>query len=295
MAKTKKVEEESKEPKDLTRLMAEINRKAGSRVIGRMDTMTDFNIERIPTNIKVLDDALGGGFPTRRVVELYGLPSGGKSLISLLLIASAQKQGKSCVYIDVEDSFDPEHAKKLGVDTNTLIIAHLGIGEEILNLICTILEARPDVIVVDSVAAMVAVGEMDEGLEKASMALKARLMSKGLPKISALNKNTCIVFINQLRDTMAMYGAPTTTPGGRALPYYASIRLEIKKGDLINKDDKKTNPVIGQIINFIVRKNKTAPPFKLGSFKYFYDGEIVEPGKRRKNEATNNIKTVATT
>lgn len=285
MAK-KKTEDEPKEtgPKDLSRLMAEINRKAGHRVIGKMSTMEDFSTQKIKTGVDNLDDALGGGFPVKKIVELYGTPSSGKSLISLMLIAAAQKEGKKCVYIDVEDAFDVAHAQKMGVDIKELIVVQLHIGEDIMNLICTLLEGEPDIIIVDSLASMVANGEMEKGMEEATMALKARLMSKGIPKILALNRRTTIVFINQLRSTLAAYGVPTTTPGGWAVPFYSSIRVEVKKGDLIYEDDKKTNPVIGQIVNFRVVKNKTAPPFKIGSFKFFYDGEVVEPGKRRKGQ-----------
>lgn len=268
------------EPKNLARLIAGINKKAGEKVIGRAKDWGDISIKRLPTGLSVIDDALGGGFPVGRVIEMYGPQSGGKSLISMLTIAQAQREKKSCIYFDVEDSFSPQFAKTLGVDTDNLIIANLGIGEEIVDLICKLLEAQPDLIVVDSIAAMVAKDVINESLEKQYMALKARLMSKALAKITALNKKTTIIWINQIRSTLVMYGPKITTPGGNALKFYSSLRLEVKKGEPIHEDDKKRKPIIGQVINFRVTKNKTASPFRTGSFKFIYDtGEIVEPKK----------------
>lgn len=268
----------SDEPKlpSLARIIAEINKRNGEQIIGRIKDFKTLEVERIPTDIKQLDDALGGGFPKRRIIELYGLPSGGKSLISLLLVKKAQQMGLECVYLDVEDSFDPTWAQKLGVDTDKLVLAQSTIGEDTLEMVCKLLEARPGVIVVDSVAAMVPRVEVEEAIEKPTMALKARMMSRGLAKINSLNKETLIVFINQLRSTLAMYGPPTTTPGGRALGHFASIRIEVKKGDQLHVEDKKTKPVIGQVVNFNVTKNKTAPPFKVGSFKLFYEDCKIE-------------------
>lgn len=274
---------EEKKAKDLSRVLAEINKKAGERVIGRLSTMPNMQIERLKTGVSILDDALGGGFPSKRIIELYGLPSGGKSLICMLTIASAQKEGKSCIYIDVEDSFDPEFATKLGVDVDKLVVAHVGVTEEVMNMIIKLLEAEPDLIVVDSVAAMSTIDEMEEPVEKQFMALKARAMSKALPKLVTLNRKTTLLFINQIRNTMAMYGAKTTTPGGMALTHACSVRLEIKKGDFLRVDGKKTTDVIGQIIKFKITKNKTAPPFKEGAFQFFYENaEIVEPEKKGK-------------
>lgn len=273
---------EVNKPKNLARVLAAINKKAGEKVIGRAGDWDNLEIKRLSTGVENLDEALGGGFPVGRVIELYGPPSGGKSLISMLTIAKAQKEGKSCIYFDVEDSFSPEFSKMLGVDVDNLIIANLGIGEHIMDLICKLLEAQPDLIVVDSIAAMVAQDVMDESLEKQYMALKARLMSKGLAKITALNKKTTFLWINQIISTMAMYGPKTTTPGGNALKFYASLRLEVKKGEPLHFEDKKTKPVIGQTIAFRVTKNKTARPFEVGAFKFLYeDGQIIEPRKKK--------------
>jgi recombination protein RecA len=267
---------EEPKKKSLNRIIAEINKKNGDQIIGRIKDLKTLEVERIQTKLPVIDDALGGGFPMRRIIELYGLPSGGKSLISMLIIKSAQEKGLECVYVDVEDSFDPKWAKQIGVDTDKLIIAQSMVGEDTMEMVCTLLAGEPAVIVVDSVAAMIPRAEQEEKLEKPTMALKARLMSRGLAKINSLNKNTLIVFINQIRATMALYGAQTTTTGGRSLGHYASIRMEVKKGQTLHVEDKKTKPVIGQIVNFYVTKNKTAPPFKTGSFKFYYDDCRIE-------------------
>jgi len=264
------------EPRTLAQVIASINKKAGEQVIGKMKNLKTLNIERIATGIPALDDAIGGGFPRRRIVELYGLPSGGKSLISMLVIAAAQKQGLECIYVDIEDSFDPSFATKLGVNVDNLAVAQSSIGEDTMDMLCTLLEAKPGVIVVDSVAAMITRGEMTESFDQAFMAPKARLMSRGLAKLTALNTETLIIFINQLRSTMALYGAKTTTTGGRALGHYASIRCEVKRGDPIFLDGKKTQAIIGQVVQFYVVKNKTHRPFLTGSFQFYYDdGRVV--------------------
>jgi recombination protein RecA len=275
---------ETDKPKSLAMVIAAVNKKFGEKVIGRAKDWDNIEIKRLSTGIKCLNEALGGGFPVGRIIELFGVYSSGKSLISMLTIAQAQKEGKSCIYFDVEDSFSEEFAKKLGVDTDKLIIAQLGIGEKIMDLICKLLEAQPDLIVVDSVAAMIAQDVMDESLEKQYMALKARLMSKAMAKITALNNKTTFDFINQTIATMAMYGAKTTTPGGNALKFYSSVRLEVKTGEMIFEEDKKTNPIIGQTTVFRVVKNKTAAPYKTGSFRLIYEtGEIIEPESRPQN------------
>ena len=262
----------------LKKVIAEINKKYEENIIGRISDMKNITAERIPSGIKNLDEAVGGGFPMRRMVELYGIPSSGKSLVAMKIIAEAQKMGKECIYMDVEDAFDPVFAKTLSVDINQLVLVQSSVGEPTLDILCQLLPSKPGVIVIDSVAALVTLAEMEEeSFEKQFMAPKARLLSRGLAKINALNQGTLIIFINQLRSTMAMYGPPTTVTGGRALGHYASIRLEIKKTELLYEDDKKTKPVIGQIVGYKVTKNKTAPPFKTGSFKFFYeDGHIKE-------------------
>ena len=260
----------------LKRILAEINKKAGENVLGFVTDMPKLTIGRLSTGIPVLDEKTGGGLAKGRIIELYGQFSAGKSLISLLTIAAAQKQGLDCVYLDCEDSFDASWAQKLGVDTNKLILGQSSVGEDTLELVIKLLKAEPAIIVVDSVASMVSRAELEEDdIGKASMALKARLMSKALRLIVSQNKSTTIIFINQLRNTLTMYGPAWTTPGGNALKFAASIRIEIKKVEDIHFEDKKTKDIIGQVIGFKVTKNKTATPHQTGSCKFFYeDGRI---------------------
>lgn len=268
-------QEEPKVP-SLKRIIAEINKKAGENIIGIVPEMPNLSIERIPTNIEALDKVLGGGFPVGKIVELYGQPGAGKSLIALLAIKAAQEKGKQCVYLDVEDSFDAEWATKVGVKMDNLVISQSSVGEDTLGLVVKLLEARPDIIVVDSVAAMVTKAELEEDIDKAFMAPKARLMARALSIINALNHNTLIIFINQLRSTLAMYGPQFTTPGGISLKFYASIRLEVKKVEDLHRDGKKTTPVVGQVVGFKTTKNKTAPPQQIGSFQFFYENAQLE-------------------
>lgn len=263
-------------PPSLNRIIAEINKKAGENVIGRIPTMGNISVQRLPTGLPGLDAALGGGLPAKRVVELYGLPGVGKSLIALLTIKEIQKHGGECIYLDVEDGFDPEWATKVGVDVDKLVLSQSAVGEDTLEMVAKLLRAEPAIIVVDSVAAMVTRAELEEDIEKAFMAPKARLMSKGLMILNAINKKTLIIFINQLRSTMAMYGPQFTTPGGQALKYYSSIRIEVKKGEDLRVDGKKTTEIIGQTVSYRITKNKVAPPFKNGAFKLWHDGRIEE-------------------
>lgn len=264
-------------PPSLNRIIAELNKKHGETVIGRIGDMQSIETTRIPSGIPNLDEAVGGGFPTGRIVEFYGLQSSGKSLIAQRLMAEAQKLGLEVIYVDAESSFDPKFAQLLGVDSNKVALVQAGVGEDIIDIICKLLEAEPGVIVIDSVAAMITRDELEESVEKVFMAPKARLMSKGLPKLNALNKKTLIIFINQVRKAVSTWGpASNTTTGGMSLGFYSSIRLEVKKDrELLYADGKKSGEVIGQIVQFKVVKNKTAQPFKEGSFKFFYnDGHI---------------------
>lgn len=263
---------------DLKVVLAMINKKYGENTIYTLKDVPSANVERISSGSMCLDSILGEsngkfGWPLGRCVELYGSPSSGKSLISQLTIAQAQKEGLQCVYIDCENTFDPEFAKKLGVDTDKLIISQFSVGENVIDMICDLLKGAPDekmVIVIDSVASMVPQKEIDEEVEKTDIALAARFMSKGLRKITALNKNALILFINQTRTNLMAYGSPSTTTGGNALKFYSSMRVEVRMGDKIEINKQ----IRGQIVKFKVVKNKTAAPFKDGYFKFFYDGTI---------------------
>jgi recombination protein RecA len=272
-SKTKEIEEKP----SLKRLASEINRKYGAGTIGTLATMKDLEVKRLLTGLPALDSALGGGWPYGRIVELYGTPSSGKSLICLKTIAAAQKEGKECVYLDAEQSFDPEFATKLGVDVDKLQIIQTSVGEDAFDILTRLLEAEPGVIVIDSVASLITKAEMEESMDQQFMAIKARMMSRGLPKLNQLNKRTLIIFINQLRNTLTMYGAPTITPGGQALKFFASIRMEVKTpSEKITIDGKKTSEIIGQTIQFRTTKNKTFSPFIQGQFKFYYQDARIE-------------------
>ena len=262
----------------LNEIMAQINKKAGETVVQRLGKMERIEAERISCGIKKLDEAVGGGFPMGRMVEFYGLQASGKSLIAQLIIAQAQKTDKDCVYVDAEGAFDPEFARKLGVKVEDLALVQTGIGEDIIDVVAKLLEAEPAVIVIDSVGAIITRDEYIESVEKVFMAPKARLMSKGLPKLTAKNRKTLIIFINQLRKIVTTWGGGgMTTTGGMALGFYSSIRLEVKRDkDLLYADGKKSGEVVGQVVLFNVTKNKTAAPHKTGSFKFFFDGHIEE-------------------
>lgn len=263
----------------MARTLSEINRKYGNNTIGTLADMTHVDVQRITTGINSLDIALGGGMPLGRMIELYGLPSAGKSLMSLLTIAQAQKKGLSCVYIDAENSFDPIWALKLGVDVKKLIVTQLSIGEDVIDIIALLLKSQPGVIVIDSVAAMITRAEAEESMEQQFMATKARLLSRGLAKLNTINKKTLLIFINQLRSVVTTWGGGgSTTTGGRSLGHYASIRIEVKKDkDPLTETGAKTNRnIIGQTVLYNITKNKTAIPFKYGSFRLYYNDARIE-------------------
>lgn len=268
------------EPKtipSLARTISELNKRYGVNTIGTVKNMEHLQISRVKTGLPHLDEGLGGGMPLGGMVELYGPEHSGKSLLSLLTIKSAQTMGLDCIYIDAENSFDDVWAKKLGVDTEKLIVTQIGIAEDIIDMIAKLLESKPGVIVIDSVAGMITRGEFEGEADQQFMAPKARLMSRGLAKLNTLNEKTLIIWVNQLRSTLVMYGVKTTTPGGNALRHFASIRIEVKRDStLITKTGKVTDKdVIGQRAVWKITKNKTSEPYKYGSFELIYDGPVI--------------------
>lgn len=274
--KRKKKTQVIEEKPSLKRTIAELNRKYGKTIIGKASSMDNLKMERLSTGVKVLDETLGGGFLLGRMVEIFGIPGAGKSVISLLTIKQAQDKGLDCILIDAEKSFDEEFAKKFGINTENLVVVDLSVGEEIVDTVVKLLSTQPGMIVVDSVAAMVPKEEMEKSAEEATMTLKARLMSRSLAKLNALNKKTLIIWINQMRSTLAMYGAKSTTPGGRALGHYSAMRLEVKQGDRLTIDGKKTSEVIGQVVQVHCVKNKTSQPFRKCSFRFWYSPVRIE-------------------
>jgi len=265
------------ETPSLASVLQSANRKYGKNTIGISESMEILDIERIPTGLPKLDQALGGGFVKGSISELYGPLSSGKSLISFLTIAQAQKMGLETIYFDVESAYDEFWVSKLGVNTKKLVVSQMSIGEDIIDLLCKLLDANPGVIVIDSVAAILTQNELEDDTEKLHIAPIARLLSYGLKKITAHNKNTCLIFINQLRDKITNFGAIPYTPGGKMLPYMSTIRVEVKKdSQLLTVDGKKTSDPVGQICNWKITKNKSAPPQGYGSFRYYFDAHIEE-------------------
>lgn len=273
---------------DIDKVMAEINKKYPDTPILTGKELLSLKLEKESTGSVWLDYALAGGFPRGRMVELYGPPSSGKSLIALKTIAKAQAKGLSCIYIDAEQAFDSQHSIKLGVDINKLRVVRESGGERVFNIVLKLLETKPDIIVIDSVASLVPESEEEEPVEKQTMALQARMMSKAMRKLTGpvSRANTLMIFINQTREKVGAYGDPSITSGGKALGFYASVRVEIRKGAFIELKDTEDLPdgaskdekarKVGQVIHFKVTKSKVSIPWKSGSFEYYYNGVINE-------------------
>ena len=267
---------------DLKTLIAKVNKTFGDKTIGFARELGFTSVSRMTSGSLFLDWALGqneetkvSGWPIGRIVELYGPESAGKSLISLITIAHAQKEGKVCAYLDAEGSFDRAFAIKLGVDVDKLLFSRESGGEALIDMACELLRSKKvDIIIFDSLAAMIPKMEVEDPMEQAQMAPVARMMSRALRKLTFLNEKTLMIFINQLRvNPGAKYGNPEYTPGGRALKFYASLRVDVRQGDwLLDAKDKKKK--IGQVVKFRVVKNKTTPPYREGYFKFLYKGEF---------------------
>jgi len=261
---------------DLKKTILELNKKFGENTIGVITDMSTISIDRVSTGSPYLDWCIGGGWPLGRTVELYGPYSSGKSLIALRTVVEFQKLGKSVVYLDSENAFDPDFAKHIGINPDELIISQVSAGEEVFDIIYKLLDSNVSLIVVDSVAALVPQYELDESIEKQTIGLHARLMSKALRKITgkAAKNKTLILFINQIREKPTLYGNPNITAGGRALGFYASLRVEVTRGDLIEENKK----VIGQQVKFKVSKSKVCPPYRDGYFVFYHpDMDIKTP------------------